>query len=39
MDFLNFVILPSQRGGVNGPDADAPRITTLAGVGRYFAQH
>ena len=40
MDFLDFVIeCPSQRSGVNVPDADAPRLSTLAGVVRYFAQH
>lgn len=38
MDFLNFVIGLSQRSGVNVPDADAPRLTTLAGIVRYFAQ-
>lgn len=38
MDFLNFIIGLSQRSGVNIPDADAPRLTTLDGIVRYFAQ-
>ncbi|HWI83674.1 acyl carrier protein [Ramlibacter sp.] len=39
MDFLNVVIGLSQRSGVNVPDADAPRLATLAGIVRYFAPH
>ncbi|WP_332824914.1 acyl carrier protein [Ramlibacter sp.] len=37
MDFMNFVIGLSERGGVNIPDADTPRLRTLGGVVAYFS--
>ena len=37
MDFLNFVIRLSQRSGVAIPEADAPRLTTLAGLVVYLS--
>lgn len=36
MDFLNFVIALGQRSGRTIPDADARRLTTLAGLLAYF---
>lgn len=37
MDFLNFVIRLSQRSGVAIPEADASRLTTLAGLVSYLS--
>ena len=37
MDFLNFVIGLAQRSGVNIPEADAPRLTTLGGIVAYLS--
>ncbi len=37
MDFLNFVIRLSQRSGIAIPEADAPRLTTLAGLVSYLS--
>lgn len=36
MDFLNFVTALHQRLGVDIPDADAPRLLTLAGARDYL---
>lgn len=36
MDFLNFVIRLSERSGIAIPEADAPRLTTLAGLVGYL---
>lgn len=36
MDFLNFVIALHERFGVEIPEADYPRLTTLAGCVDYF---
>lgn len=38
MDFLNFVIALGQRSGVNIPEADAPRLTTLGGIVAYLSR-
>ena len=38
MDFLNFVIGLAQRSGVNIPEADAPRLTTLGGIVAYLSR-
>ncbi len=37
MDFLNLVTRLAQRSGIDVPEADAPRLFTLAGIVRYFA--
>ena len=37
MDFMNFVIGLSERGGRNIPEADTPRLRTLRGLVAYFA--
>ncbi len=37
MDFLNFVIRVHQRLGVEIPEADYPRLATLAGAVAYLA--
>ena len=37
MDFLNFVIAVSQRFGVDIPEADYGRVTTLRACARYLA--
>ena len=37
MDFLNLVIALSQRTGHAVPEADYPRLFTLAGMAAYFA--
>ena len=37
MDFLNLVIALSQRTGRAVPEADYPRLFTLAGMAAYFA--
>lgn len=36
MDFLNFVIGLGRRSGVDIPQADVPRLRTLAGLVAYF---
>lgn len=38
MDFLNFVTRLSQRSGVAIPEADAPRLVTLAGLVAYLSK-
>lgn len=38
MDFLNFVIGLSEHSGIAIPEADAPRLYTLAGVMDYLAR-
>lgn len=37
MDFLHFVIRLSERSGVAIPEADAPRLVTLAGLIGYLS--
>lgn len=37
MDFMNFVIALSQRGGTAIPEADTPRLRTMRGVVAYLA--
>jgi acyl carrier protein len=37
MDFLNFMIGLGERSGVKIPEADAPKLRTLAGLVAYFA--
>lgn len=37
MDFMNFVIGLSERGGADIPEADTPRLRTLRGVATYLA--
>ena len=39
MDFLNLVIGLHQRTGVDIPEADYPRLFTLAGMAEYFGAH
>jgi acyl carrier protein len=38
MDFLNFVIGLSQRGGIDIPAADVARLYTLRGLQAYLAR-
>lgn len=38
MDFMNFVIGLSQRGGVDIPEADTPRLFTMGGVVDYLTR-
>jgi acyl carrier protein len=37
MDFMNFVVGLHQRSGREIPQADVPKLYTLAGLLRYFA--
>lgn len=37
MDFMNFVVGLHERSGRAIPDADAPRLATLAGLVAYFS--
>lgn len=37
MDFMNFVVGLSERGGVDIPEADTPRLRTLRGLVAYLA--
>lgn len=37
MDFMNFVIGLSERGGIDIPEADTPRLRTLGGLVAYLA--
>lgn len=39
MDFLNFVIAVSQKFGVEIPEADYGRITSLAACADYVREH
>jgi len=38
MDFLNFVTALGQRSGVQIPEADTPRLTTLGGIVAYLSR-
>jgi acyl carrier protein len=37
MDFLNFLVALGRETGRDIPEADAPRLRTLAGLAGYFA--
>lgn len=38
MDFLNFITALHQRLGVNVPEADYPKVATIAGAVAYLAE-